>query len=197
MKVIIKKIILFLILILSLLTFYSFTFSNIDESPVKGWFLAGSDRPSYEIGIVKDTERKGKVAYLKSTKTVAKKGFGTIMQTFSAKKYLGKKVKLTGFIKTKDVKSWVGMWMRVDGKDKRALSFDNMQDRAIKGTKGWKKYSIILDVPKSSTTINYGVLLSGTGKVFIDDFAFEIVSESSLSTGKEYKVEPTNTSFED
>lgn len=175
--------------------FYSFTVFK--ESPVKGWFMAGSNPTAYEIGVVKDSERKQNVAYLKSKKQNLKKGFGTIMQTFSAKKYLGKKVRLSGYIKTKNATNWVGMWMRVDGKGTRSLSFDNMQDRQIKGTTKWKKYDIILDVPKSSSTINYGVLLSGSGSVWIDDFSFEIVDSASKSTGKEYKEEPTNTSFED
>ena len=178
-------------------SFYSFTYFDSGESPVKGWFIAGSNRSGYEIDVVKDADRNQNVAVLKSKKGNTKKGFGTMMQTFSAKKYLGKKLKLTAFIKTSDVNDWVGMWMRVDGEKGKMLSFDNMQERSIKGTTGWKKYEIILDVPKSSSTINYGVLLSGTGVVWMDNFSFQEVSSASQSTGKEYKEEPTNTSFED
>lgn len=163
---------------------------------VKGWFVAGSDRESYQIGIEKDAERGGSVAYLKSIKKVKHK-FGTIMQTFSAENYLGKKLKLSGYIKTEDVVSWVGMWMRVDGGKKHSLSFDNMGDRKIKGTTPWTKYEIILDVPENSTTINYGVLLDETGKVWIDDLTFEEVSKEDKSTGKVLLTKPTNSAFEE
>ena len=168
--------------ILFVIALTSFAFKGELEQ-VKGWFLAGSSPESYEIGTVSDAERKGKVGFLKSTDK-AKKGFGTIMQTFSAENYLGKKLKLTSYIKTKDVVGWVGMWMRVDGKGKGSLSFDNMGDRKIKGTTGWTKYEIILDVPKESTSINYGVLLMKGGEIWFDDFAFEEVEAKAESTGR-------------
>lgn len=180
-----------IILITIALTSFAFT-----SEQVKGWFIAGSERESYQIGIEKDAERGGNVAYLKSIKKV-KRNFGTIMQSFSADNYLGKKLKLSGYIKTQDVTGWVGMWMRVDGQKKHSLSFDNMGDRKIKGTTPWTKYEIILDVPKNSTTINYGVLLRETGTVWIDDLKFEEVPKETTSTGKVLLTKPSNSSFEE
>ena len=184
-----------LLTIIIISSFYSF--KNAEISPVKNWFIAGSDRSAYEIGIVEDAQRVGKVAYLKSINPKIKNKFGTIMQTFSAENYLDKKLKLSGYIKTQDVKSWVGMWMRVDGeKGGQSLSFDNMGDRKIKGNTEWTKYEIVLDVPKNSTTINYGVLLDETGMVWLDDLTFEVVEKSFQITGKTSLKEPSNTSFE-
>ncbi len=176
------------------ITCFSFKTANLEQ--VKGWFVAGSDRESYQIGIVNDAQRGGKVAYLKSIKNVKHK-FGTIMQTFDADNYLGKKLKLSGYIKTKDVIDWAGMWMRVDGEKGKTLSFDNMGDRRIKGTTGWTKYEIILDVPKTSTTINYGVLLTKTGEVWLDNFTFKEVNQNSKPTGRTILKQPSNTSFEE
>lgn len=177
------------------------SFTNVSDD-IKGWFLAGSNPESYEIGIKKDSERKGNVGYLKSVETKAtKSGFGTIMQQFTPKEYLGKKVKLSGYIKSENVKNWSGMWMRVDGDNQnRPLSFDNMQDRPIKGTIDWKKYEIILDVPQESVLIAYGVLLNGPGSVWLDNFEFEVLAEdaNNTGTGRAYQLEsPTNTDFEE
>lgn len=184
---------------LSLLSF------SILSDDIKGWFLAGSNPEWYEIGVENNTERDGKVGYLKSTRTkIKEKGFGTIMQQFTPQDYLGKKVKLSGYIKALNIDKWAGMWMRVDGDNsnphKRSLSFDNMQDRPIKGTVDWKKYEIILDVPEESVLIAYGVLLDGPGSVWLDNFEFEIIDEGSNTTGsgKAFKLEsPTNTDFEE
>src|SRR5688500_7580154 len=71
------------------------------ELDVKGWFLAGSNPENYQIGVEENNERGGKVGYLKSIKS--SNGFGTIMQGFFPKEYLGKRVRMTGFIKSKDV----------------------------------------------------------------------------------------------
>ncbi|MBU3820615.1 hypothetical protein KO566_00970 [Flavobacteriaceae bacterium XHP0103] len=184
----------FVLLGLSLLSF-----SKGEDQKIKGWILAGSNPESYTIGVEKNADRNGNVAYLKSTKSKIK-GFGTIMQSFRPTDYLGKKVKLTGYIKTTDVKDWTGMWMRVDGEKRgEVLSFDNMGDRPIKGTTSWTKYEIILEVPKTATNISYGVLMSGTGIALIDDFKFEIVNSNNGSTGNTIMnlTEPTNTSFEE
>ena len=184
------------IILLFVIAFSSFAF-KAELEQIKGWALRGSEPSSYLIDVEKDVERGGNVAVLKSIKPKIKDKFGTIMQTFSAEYYLGKKLKLSGYIKTKDIEEWVGMWMRVDGQKKHSLSFDNMGDRKIKGTTAWTKYEIILNVPKNSTTISYGVLLSGTGKVWLDDLTFEEVSEQITSTGKNLPVKPVNSSFEE
>jgi hypothetical protein len=170
------------------------------QGEVKGWYLAGSSPSSYEIGIEKDLARQGNVAFMKSTENKIK-GFGTLMQSFSPKDYLGKKVKLSGYIRSKDLADWAGMWMRIDGegkdnKSQKMLGFDNMQDRPIKGTTDWKLYEIILEVPVDASNISYGVLTSGTGSIWMDDLQFEIV-EKSVPTTKRNLEKPTNTSFEE
>lgn len=175
-------------------TFLFFSF-KIDEK-VKGWFLAGSEPAEYEIGIEQSAERNGKVAYLKSKSQKVKKGFGTIMQSFDAEMFLGKKVKLTGFIKSSDLKKWAGMWMRVDDA-KGSVSFDNMQDRPILATTAWKKYEIVLSVPETSKSINYGVLVSGAGQIWMDNLSFEIVGNADEETGKTKMKAPSNSNFED
>jgi len=50
---------------------------------------------------------------------------------------------LSGYIKSEDVNGWSGMWMRIDGESNQQLGFDNMRDRAIKGTTDWKIYVIV------------------------------------------------------
>ncbi|TGV02283.1 hypothetical protein [Flavivirga rizhaonensis] len=176
------------------------SFTQANKQTIKGWFLAGSNPESYEIGITKNKERNSNVAYLKSIEPNIK-GFGTIMQNFEPKKFLGKKVKLTSYIKSKSIKDWAGMWLRIDGTNRgKSLGFDNMQNRPIKGTTNWTKYEIILKVPKEAVNIAYGVLTSGTGEVLIDDFKFEIVSDNVKNTGHQGAIklkEPTNVNFEE
>ena len=152
-----------------------FAFKPVDE--IKGWFLAGSNPESYEIDLVKDQDTNSNVGHLKSKHAVD--GFGTIMQSFKPTSYLGKRVRLSGYIKSKDVSGWAGMWLRIDGQDKtQPLAFDNMHGRPIKGTNAWSKYEIVLDAPETSTDFAFGVLQAGTGEVWLDDLQFEIVDKS-------------------
>ena len=120
------------------------------------------------------------------------------MQSCSATDFLGKRVKMTSYIKTENVEDWTGMWLRIDSSNhKKSLGFDNMNDRPIKGNTDWKKCEIILDVPQESATLNYGVLLSGSGKVWFDDVKFTVVDNSVEQTKENGELKkPSNLSFE-
>ena len=168
-----------------------------------GWFAAGSKPKSYEMGIDKGAGQDGKnAATIKSIDKMIN-GFGTLMQQKKPDKYLGKRIKMTGFVKSENVANWAGLWFRVDQADsKQSLSFDNMGDRPIKGTTSWTKYYIVLDVPDNASQIAYGALLEGTGQIWFDNIAIEIVDDSVPTTGfqngkKSAKQnEPTNLDFE-
>jgi hypothetical protein len=173
-------------------------FTHDAQAQVKGWILKGSYPEGYTIGVEADAERNGHVAFLKSIKPIKGYKFGTIMQNFIPEDYLGKRVRLTGYIKTADVKTWAAMWFRIDGDPReKTLGFDNMQNRAIKGTTGWQKYEIVLEVPTDSKYIAYGVLLDGTGSVWLDNLSFEVVSKDVPETNLLGKHKPENTNFEE
>jgi hypothetical protein len=177
----VKKLLTFGLLITTTVTLFSFDLPT-------GWYKAGSLPKSYDMGIDKGAGQDGKnAATIKST---AKKinGFGTLMQTCLADKYLGRRVRMSGMVKTKDVSDWSGLWLRVDQKGARqALGFDNMHDgkknRSIKGTTEWKKYEIVLDVPVNASDLAYGALLAGTGQIWFDNIKFEVVDNSVPTTG--------------
>ena len=163
-----------------------------------GWFLAGSKPASYDVGTDPQAAYNGHPsAYLKAKEPVSD-GFGTLMQDFRADKYLGKRVRFSAFVKSDGVKDWAGLWMRVD-KDRDAVALDNMQDRPIKGTADWQRYEVVLDVPQDATGIFYGILLSGSGTVWLNSVELEVVGTDVPTTGgKGTKLpdEPTNKSFE-
>ncbi|KKE77923.1 AraC family transcriptional regulator [Bacilli bacterium] len=172
------------------------------EKQVKGWFLSGSDPFNYEMGIDHEVVHQGKASgYIKSKTVFDSTNFATMMQQFKADKYIGKRVRLSCFLKTKDVESFTSMWMRVDNAFDDVLQFDNMSNRPIKGDTNWNRYSIVLDVPSGSSTISFGIILSGRGHVWVDQFTFEEVGKDVETTNLEIQSElldePLNLSFEE
>ena len=168
----------------------------------QGWIRAGSKYKSYDMGVDPGSGRDGKNAA--TIKSIDKKinGFGTLMQSSSPANYLGKRVRMSGYMKTMDVANWAGLWFRIDQKDSdKRLGFDNMRngkvDRSIKGTTDWTRYEIVLDVPVNAHNLAYGALLNGTGQIWFDDIRFEIVDSTIATTGKPLQqVEPSNLDFE-
>ena len=168
---------------------------------MNGWFLSGATPQNFEMGRDFQVVHKGNASgYLRSIKAVGEEQFGTVMQQFHASKYCGKRLKLSCFIKTEDIQGFAGLWMRIDAKDGDTLQFDNMSNRPITGTTGWNYYSVVLDVPEHAGAIYFGVLLQGSGMVWMDEFTFEEVDEKTPTTNLKapdnMPAEPINLNFD-
>jgi hypothetical protein len=153
-----------------------------------------ADPKGYELRTDATEKHHGKASGSLQAKDPSAGGFGTMMQTFLAHDYRGKRVRMTGWVKAKDVEQSAALWMRVDGNNKSPLAFDNMDKRPIKGTAEWKKYEIVLDVPDNGLLIAFGVLLAGEGQIWVDDFKFETVDKTVPAT--DMKLKPTDDKIE-
>jgi len=165
-----------------------------------GWFAAGSKPNEYNMGVTTKVRYDGKPSAYIISKPVKLHGFGTYMQTSLPGEYLGKSVRMSAYIRSKNIigsASWAGLWFRVDGDSGKMLAFDNMQSRPIEGTTGWKKYETTLDVPAGAQDMAYGVLLSGKGEVYFTDIHFDVIGPATgKNTGEELPAKPENLDFE-
>ena len=152
---------------------------------MKSWFMAGSDPRDYELGIDANAVRNGKNSGYLKAKVAEPRGFGTMMQMFKANDYLNKRMRFSAFVKSEGIEAWAGLWMRFDGPQHRSLSFDNMQNRPIKGTTDWQKYEVVLDVPQESVAIAFGILLTGKGQAWLSEVQFEEVGADVPTTSQE------------
>lgn len=82
--------------------------------------------------------------------------------------FTGARLELRGFLRTEDISNFAGLWMREDG-DAGSIAFDNMQARQLAGTTEWTEYSIVLPLNREAKRLVFGVLASGTGRVWADD----------------------------
>ncbi|MGA7241700.1 MAG: hypothetical protein WBX19_00895, partial [Terracidiphilus sp.] len=84
-------------------------------------------------------------------------------------------------------------------KESTTFVIDNMQKRPIKGTQSWTMHDVVLDVPQGSTGIAFGILLSGTGQVWMNDVTFEVVDDSVPVTAVPFQSKasdhPVNLKF--
>ena len=162
-----------------------------EKSTIKGWLIGGTDLEGYAIGT--ETEDGGTVAYIRSIDP-APGGNGLIFQALEAEGYRGKRFRLSARIRTEDVAELAVMWMRAD-RDQQIVSLDNMMDRPIEGTTGWRRYTIVFDVPEQCDTVMFGLGLSGTGKAVWDDVSFEEVGPDVPVTGRSVLHGPSNLDF--
>lgn len=171
---------------------------SLTPSAPKGWIPLGSHPAEYEMVTDRSVVRSGKASARIECLVETPSGFGTLMQTFSADAWLGRRVRLTGFVKAENALGG-GLWMRVDGKSQEALAFDNMSARGgIQGTHDWHPYHVVLDVPENAAKINLGLILV-QGTLWMDDLKFETVGKDVPVTDMQpaSRRAPENLDFED
>jgi hypothetical protein len=94
--------------------------------------------------------------------------------------YAGKEIEVRAYLKFENATSPIGLLLRIDDStSKNTLKFDNMVEKGIKGTRDWAQYSVKLPFPPNGAIIYIGAILSGTGKLWADDFEV-------LIDGKDY-----------
>jgi hypothetical protein len=111
-------------------------------------------------------------------------GSAMLAQSIRADAYRGKRIRLSGYLKTIGVNEGTAvLFMRVDG-DGVVQTSDYMQDRPMMLTTDWTKEDIVLDVPKDAIGITYGLLLGGSGQAWLDELTIDVVGNDVASTGR-------------
>lgn len=108
-------------------------------------------------------------------------GFGSFSAPLDIDEYRGKTIRIRGYLSAENVAGGVGFWLRIDGPERQ---FDNMQDRWLSGTSGWKPFAIVLHVPASATKAFCGLLLVGTGAAHASGLTIDVVPDATQSTGE-------------
>ncbi len=172
------KIVRNLALVLLALVFFSFVVP-------KGWHTSGSAEDKYDIGVWKigGHDSSKNCGVIRSNKNdYFETDYGSLMQTFSSQQYLGKRIRMTGYMKSRGVKAWAGFYVRADKENsKEPLTFAHMQDRPIKGTTDWSQYKLEIDVPYNASKVAFGAVLHGQGQIWFDDLSFEIIGNSTIA----------------
>ena len=171
-------------------------FEMVDTSleTLKRWYWSGKNTPAggggkgYEVALDVTTTKSGQQSLrLRSTGEGPAGQFGVFTQTIPASVAAGKRISISGHIKTDGItKGYAGLWCRVDGQDLEQLGFDNMavrqgrdgvyksDDRGIRGTTPWGRYRVEVDIDARAVSIDFGGLLAGDGTAWFDDLAIEV-----------------------
>jgi hypothetical protein len=174
-----------------------------------GWFLSGINQTDYifhtgEGGSGRNSQRMSdanemrsrifensvlfpppeglQAVSIRSKPNVRPGGMGALSRTVPARRFLGKRVRLSADLRTERA-GRVQMWMKVNGAADRVLAFDDMQSRPLRGSTRWRRYSIVLQVPANATEITYGFLLAGSGTAWAKDFALNPTPATTPLTG--------------
>lgn len=153
-----------------------------DGALPEGWFPVGHGPSGYITEVSADAGVDGRGLRIKSREGI-EATFGGVGQRISADDYIGSRVRLSGYVRSMDVDQTAGLWMRVDpASGGQPLAFDNMHERAIKGTSDWQRYEVVLDITEDAGYIFFGALLTGKGEIHVDRLDISIVDDDVETT---------------
>jgi hypothetical protein len=151
-----------------------------------GWQAVTDGTGEYTVR-VDGARREGGQGYAGATikaNVESPHGSAMLAQSVRAEDYRGKRIRLSGYIKTIGVNEGTAvLFMRVDG-DGVVQSSDYMQNRPVMLTTEWARQEIVLDVPRNAIGFTYGFLLGGSGQAWLDDVSLEVVSDNVALTGQ-------------
>ena len=112
------------------------------------------------------------------------RGSAMLAQSIRADAYRGKRIRLSGYLKTIGVNEGTAiLFMRVDG-DGVVQTSDYMQNRPMMLTTDWTRQEIVLDVPRDAIGFTYGFMLGGSGQAWLDDVQLDVVGDDIPTTGQ-------------
>jgi hypothetical protein len=140
----------------------------------KGWDVSSDGPIHYDMGLDPSvTHQDHSCITIKAGPEPTE--FGSLLQTFKAGEYRGKRLRYTAAVRAQDIVNRAALFMRVDGPSNELLAFDNMRERPITGTQDWTDYSIVLDVAENAENIVFGILLSFLGQVWMSNVRLDVV----------------------
>ncbi|WP_394835102.1 zf-HC2 domain-containing protein [Pendulispora rubella] len=114
-----------------------------------------------------------------------------LAQRFQATKYLGKRVRLSAWLRTEGVTYGAGLSVQAQklGETWDKAKFRGAEgippERAIKGTTDWAPYELTFDVSADASIVIVDVFLDGGGRVWVAEPMFEIVGPTSTQQTSE------------
>ncbi len=141
----------------------SLTFETESAGALAGWSGGPPDTLQLDHEIVHSGKSAGRI----ERGPLSKKKVSVFTHEFSLE-VTGKKLELRGWLRTKDVSEFSGLWMQLMGAEE-PLGFENMEKRAPAGTTEWTHYSIELPLDPRGRFLSFGVGQVGTGITWADD----------------------------
>lgn len=170
---------------------FNFGFEKTIGDSAIGWRGANrSDSANYSAKLDSVTVKEGK--YSASLAFLGGRPDFTSWSYKLSSKYKGDSVTVSGFMKTENVnQGYATIFIRNDPR----LGFADLGQNVVKGTTGWTYYKVTLPLQYGKTeSFTFGAVLSGKGKIWIDNFKISIDGKdlNDLSPTYNYPAEKDN-----
>jgi hypothetical protein len=141
------------------------------EQHLHHWVMLGP-RTTHKSGVVASGLQGRSSAFLRST-VADSSVLATLRQTIKADDYRGKRLRFSGDVKVEQVEQQAGLYIRTNRQDERLRP-----ENAIQGTRDWRRYEAIVPVAEDAPFIRFGVVLYGTGQIWLANARLEVIEQN-------------------
>ena len=141
------------------------------EQHLHHWKTMGP-RTTHESGVVTSGLQGKPSAFLRSTKASAQV-VATLRQTIKADTYRGKHLRFSGDIKVEHVEQQAGLYIRTNKQGERLRP-----ENGVQGTHDWIRYEATIPVAEDALFIRFGLVLYGTGQIWLANAQLEVIEQS-------------------
>ncbi len=147
-----------------------------------GWNFFGVSPDNYETGVDQSIRHGGKFSGFIRAKSDLLFGMGSLTQAIRPDQLPGKRIRLSGYVKTSSVTRDAALQLHFGGPG-YIIDIATTKSGDMNGTAEWKRYEIVVDVPPDTRRLTYGLLLKGGGQIWVDDLQIEMVDTDLPVTG--------------
>ncbi len=103
-----------------------------------------------------------------------KEGYAGIIQTIDVRRFAGRRLKLSAYIRRSSERLIAGIWAQTQDADQTKLNYQNSYDGPVGDINQWSKHNIIIDLPKSAATLKLGAAgYESDGEFWVDDIRLD------------------------
>ena len=143
-----------------------------------GWYMPNyATKQKYSGFLTEENPKRGKYCLeLRHDGEYIDTIYGAVVQSVDATPYRGKKIRFRAAARAelRGRLSTAHIWTRTHLENNQDGFLNILEDSTIISNE-WKYYEIVSDVEEFANVINFGLLLKGTGRVWIDDASLEII----------------------
>ena len=158
-----------------------------------GWKQGSPMQPQmYRVSLDSLVHHGGRTSARLATRMTSPAGMGAVVQKLKADAYAGKRVRFSAWLRTTGASGGAGLHIRAAGSD-RAL--DEAESTPISAARDWTLQQVVLDVPAGADELFVRCWLAGSGELWMDDAALEVVGPE-VPAMNSHQPKPYNTSPE-
>jgi len=135
------------------------------------------DNEAFIIGLDEDQRRGNEPTIAIRSATAKSEDWAQARTVIPADEYRGKRIRLSGYLKCKDVETSSAMQLWVMDAAGNGLAQDDLGGHHLTGTKDWTRYDIVSDVPQAAVRIIVITSLRGKGSIWADGLELAVVGK--------------------